>query len=126
MTRGAKVQGQVFWYVVRDNNSGVTYKMGDPADKCYLLVTDNGLTEDIVMDGIVYNPDYGWVNFGMILTIDNFTDLPTEGTINVWDEEGSTALLTIPSPDPSYDYVLQLNIVGDGQYLIYGNWQDSV
>lgn len=111
-----------FWYVVRDNNSGVSFKFGDPADLCHLVVTDNGATEDIVMDGVFYNPDHGWVNFGIALTLDYFTGLPTSGTIQVWDENQSTVLITVPSADPGYDYTVQINIVGGGSSVTNGNW----
>jgi len=114
-----------FWYIVRDNNSGATYKMGDAADKCYLLITDNGFTDDILMDGVVYNPDYGWVYFGVDVTVDNFTDLPTSGTINVWDEQGSTALLTVPSSTPPYDYTITIDIVGSAPFDVDGYWSSN-
>jgi len=114
-----------FWYVVRDNNTGVTYKMGDSGDQCHLLVTDNITTDDVVMDGVVYHPDHGWVNFSMDMTIDNFTDLPTSGTISVFDQAGSSAVLTVPSDHPPYDYMIDINIFGGAQTHIDGYWQSD-
>jgi hypothetical protein len=114
-----------FWYVVRDNNSGVSFKFGDPADKAYLLITNSGSTDDILMDGVFYNPDEGWVNFSVDLTIEDFTGLPTSGTVTILDEVGSSAVLTVPSSTSPYDYTITIDIVGSAPFDVDGYWQSS-
>ena len=101
-----------FSYVVRDNSTGVTYRF----DQCTLSVSG----DSIDMSGTVYHPVHGWVDFSITMTV-GLDDIPSSGTIQIWDDYLDDALLEMLTPP---DYRITVTIIGDpgSPYEIYGSW----